>query len=302
MIYQDIAPAELDRLRTVRDLLRYAVSRLNEAQVVFGHGTQDAFDEAAYMVLHTLHLPMDRLDPFLDAGVLDSERNVLLKLLDDRIRRRIPAPYLTHQAWLQGRSFYVDERVIIPRSFIAELLNDGLGPWVEDPYRVEHVLDMCTGSGCLAILGALTFPYAKVDAVDLSPEALQVARRNVDDYGLQERISLHESNLFESLPGNRYNLILCNPPYVNARSMASLPPEFLHEPQMALAGGQDGMDLIRVLLTQAASFLEPDGILVLEIGHERGFFEIAFPELDPVWLSTSAGDDQVLMLRREQLA
>jgi ribosomal protein L3 glutamine methyltransferase len=297
-----LAPvAETAALRTVRDLLRYAVSRMNAAGVVFGHGTLDAYDEAAYIVLHTLHLPIDRLEPFLEAAVLDSERTQVLDLLQRRIDERLPAPYLTNEAWLHGRRFYVDQRVIVPRSFIAELLNDALSPWVEDPYQVEWVLDMCTGSGCLAIVAAETFPHAQVDAVDLSPDALEVARRNVDDYGLQERVMLHESNLFETLPPARYDVILCNPPYVNASSMAALPPEYLHEPDMALAGGADGMDLIRVLLDQAAAYLQPHGILVLEIGHERAFFEQAFPELEPVWLSTSAGDDQVLMLRQDQL-
>ena len=301
MPYQAVDPAELRSLRTVRDMLRYAVSRMNAAGVVFGHGTLDAFDEAAYMVLHSLHLPIDRLDPFIDAAVLDSERDAIVKLLDQRIEQRVPAPYLTHEAWLHGRSFYVDERVLIPRSFIAELLNDALSPWVEDPYQVEWVLDMCTGSGCLAIVAAETFPHAQVDAVDLSADALEVARRNVDDYGLQERVALHESNLFTDLPPAQYDVILCNPPYVNSASMAALPPEYLHEPQLALAGGTDGMDLVRVLLEQAAAYLAPNGILVLEIGHERAYFEQAFPHLDPIWLSTSAGDDQVLLLRQDQL-
>lgn len=301
MPYQAVDPAELRSLRTVRDMLRYAVSRMNAAGVVFGHGTLDAFDEAAYMVLHSLHLPIDRLDPFIDAAILDTERDAIVKLLDQRIEQRVPAPYLTHEAWLHGRSFYVDERVLIPRSFIAELLNDALAPWVEDPYQVEWVLDMCTGSGCLAIVAAETFPHAQVDAVDLSADALEVARRNVDDYGLQERVALHQSNLFADVPAAQYDVILCNPPYVNSASMATLPPEYLHEPQLALAGGADGMDLVRVLLEQAAAFLSPTGILVLEIGHERAYFEQAFPHLDPVWLSTSAGDDQVLLLRQDQL-
>jgi ribosomal protein L3 glutamine methyltransferase len=297
-----VAPSELLALRTVRDLLRYAVSRFNAAGLVFGHGTLDAFDEAAYLVLFALSLPIDRLEPFMEAAVLDTERAAVLDLIEQRIARRVPAPYLTHEAWLHGRRFYVDERVIVPRSFIGELFNDGLAPWVSDPYAVEWVLDMCTGSGCLAILAAETFPHAQVDAVDLSPDALAVARINVDDYGLQERVALYQSNLFERLPSVQYDLIVCNPPYVNAASMAALPPEFLHEPQMALAGGADGMDLIRVLLAHAADYLQPDGLLILEIGHERPYFEQAFPDLDPVWLSTSAGDDQVLLLRREQLA
>lgn len=293
--------ADFSSLRTLRDLIRYAVSRFNAAGIELGHGTLDIYDEAVYLVLHTLHLPIDRLEPFIDAAVLDTEREQVLEIIGRRIDERLPAPYLTNEAWLRGRRFYVDPRVIVPRSFIAELLDESLAPWVEDPYAVEWVLDMCTGSGCLAILAAETFPHAQVDAVDLSDDALAVARINVDDYGLQDRVALHRSNLFENVPPARYDLILCNPPYVNAASMAALPPEYLHEPQLALAGGTDGMDLIRPLLARAADFLQPDGMLVLELGHEKAYFEQAFPGLDPVWLSTSGGDEQVLLLRQDQL-
>jgi ribosomal protein L3 glutamine methyltransferase len=290
-----------DTLRTVRDLLRYAVSRFNEAGIALGHGTLDTYDEAAYLVLHTLHLPIDRLEPFLDAAVLDTERQAVLAIIERRVKERLPAPYLTNEAWMHGHRFYVDQRVIVPRSFIGELLETSLEPWVDDPFDVEWVLDMCTGSGCLAILAAQAFPHAQVDAVDLSADALEVARRNVDDYGLQDRVALHQSNLFEKLPSTQYDVIISNPPYVNADSMAALPPEYLAEPDMALAGGADGMDLIRPMLAQAANFLKPNGILVIELGHERDYFEQAFPDLDPVWLETSAGGDQVLLLRRDQL-
>lgn len=289
-------------LRTVRDLIRYAVSRFNAAGIALGHGTLDVYDEAVYLVLHTLHLPVDRLEPFVDAAVLDGEREAVLAIIDRRIDELLPAPYLTNEAWLRGRRFYVDERVIVPRSYIAELLDDGLAPWVDDPYAVEWALDMCTGSGCLAIAAAETFPHAQVDAVDISKDALDVARINVDDYGLQDRVALHQSNLFEALPPAQYDLILCNPPYVNTDSMNALPAEYRHEPSLALAGGADGMDLIRPLLAQAAEFLQPEGILVLELGHEKRYFEQAFPHLDPVWLSTSGGDDKVLLLRQDQLA
>lgn len=292
---------DLHNLRTVRDLIRYAVSRFNAAGIALGHGTLDVYDEAVYLVLHTLHLPIDRLEPFVDAAVLESERAAVLAIVDRRIDERLPAPYLTNEAWLRGRRFYVDERVIVPRSYIAELLDDGLAPWVDDPYAVEWALDMCTGSGCLAIAAAETFPHAQVDAVDISQDALDVARINVDDYGLQDRVALHQSNLFEKLPPAQYDLILCNPPYVNTDSMNALPAEYRHEPSLALAGGADGMDLIRPLLAQAADFLQPDGILVLELGHEKSYFEQAFPHLDPVWLSTSGGDDKVLLLRQDQL-
>ena len=288
-------------LLTLRDLIRYGVSRLNGAQVALGHGSDNAWDEAVYLTLHALHLPLDTLEPFLDARVLSEERNRVLELIDRRVTERLPAAYLTNEAWLRGHRFYVDQRVIVPRSPIAELLDEGLAPWVQDALAVENVLDMCTGSGCLAILSALAFPYAHVDAVDVSPDALEVARRNVDDYGLADRLDLHESNLFDSVPPCQYDVIICNPPYVNSGSMDALPQEYRHEPQLALAGGDDGMDLVRRILEAAPRFLKPEGVLVLEIGHERDFFEAAFPQLSPVWLDTEQASDQLLLLTREQL-
>ena len=288
-------------LLTVRDLVRYGVSRLNAAQVALGHGSDNAWDEAVYLVLHALHLPLDTLDPFLDARVLDSERAAVLDLIDRRVDERVPAAYLTHEAWLRGHRFYVDERVIVPRSPIAELLDEGLAPWVADPDNVEYVLDMCTGSGCLAILAALAFPNACVDAVDLSPDALEVARRNVDDYDLQDQLTLHRSNLFDALPARAYDVIVCNPPYVNQTSMDALPPEYRHEPQMALGGGNDGMDLVRRIIETAPHYLAPHGVLVLEIGHEYDNFVAAFPHLEPMWLETANTSDQILLLTREQL-
>ncbi|MHC0507050.1 50S ribosomal protein L3 N(5)-glutamine methyltransferase [Achromobacter aegrifaciens] len=289
-------------LLTLRDLIRYGVSRLNAAQVALGHGSDNAWDEAVYLTLHALHLPLDTLEPFLDARVLSEERNRVLELIDRRVTERLPAAYLTNEAWLRGHRFYVDQRVIVPRSPIAELLDQGLAPWVQDALAVENVLDMCTGSGCLAILSALAFPYAHVDAVDVSPDALEVARRNVDDYGLADRLDLHESYLFDSLPPRLYDVIICNPPYVNSGSMDVLPQEYRHEPQLALAGGDDGMDLVRRILEAAPRFLTPEGVLVLEIGHERDFFEAAFPQLSPVWLDTEEASDQLLLLTREQLS
>ncbi|MBD9475961.1 50S ribosomal protein L3 N(5)-glutamine methyltransferase [Achromobacter sp. ACM01] len=289
-------------LLTLRDLIRYGVSRLNAAQVALGHGSDNAWDEAVYLTLHALHLPLDTLEPFLDARMLSEERNRVLELIDRRVTERLPAAYLTNEAWLRGHRFYVDQRVIVPRSPIAELLDQGLAPWVQDALAVENVLDMCTGSGCLAILSALAFPYAHVDAVDVSPDALEVTRRNVDDYGLADRLDLHESNLFDSLPPRLYDVIICNPPYVNSGSMDVLPQEYRHEPQLALAGGDDGMDLVRRILEAAPRFLTPEGVLVLEIGHERDFFEAAFPQLSPVWLDTEEASDQLLLLTREQLS
>ncbi len=288
-------------LLTLRDLIRYGVSRLNAAEVALGHGSDNAWDEVVYLVLHALHLPLDTLEPFLDARVLSEERNRVLELIDRRVTERVPAAYLTNEAWLRGHRFYVDKRVIVPRSPIAELLDEGLSPWVQDAQAVDNVLDMCTGSGCLAILAAMAFPYAHVDAVDVSPDALDVARRNVDDYGLADRLALHQSNLFDSLPARQYDVIVCNPPYVNSGSMDALPQEYRHEPQLALAGGADGMDLVRRILEAAPRFLSENGVLVLEIGHERDFFEAAFPELSPVWLDTAEASDQLLLLTREQL-
>lgn len=288
-------------LLTLRDLIRYGVSRLNAAQVALGHGSDNAWDEAVYLVLHALHLPLDTLEPFLDARVLSEERNRVLELIDRRVTERVPAAYLTNEAWLRGHRFYVDKRVIVPRSPIAELLDEGLSPWVQDAQTVDNVLDMCTGSGCLAILSAMAFPYAHVDAVDVSSDALDVARRNVDDYGLTDRLELHQSNLFDSLPERQYDVIVCNPPYVNSGSMDALPQEYRHEPELALAGGADGMDLVRRILEAAPRFLSTNGVLVLEIGHERDFFEAAFPDLSPVWLDTAEASDQLLLLTREQL-
>ncbi len=294
-------PSARLELLTLRDLIRYGVSRLNAAGVALGHGSDNAWDEAVYLVLHALHLPLDTLEPFLDARVLDKERARVLDLIDRRVTERLPAAYLTNEAWLRGHRFYVDQRVIVPRSPIAELLDQGLAPWVADPAEVGRVLDMCTGSACLAILGALAFPHAQVDAVDVSSDALEVARRNVEDYGLEDRLALHQSNLFESLPAQRYDVIICNPPYVNSGSMDVLPEEYRHEPQLALAGGADGMDLVRRILETAPRYLSENGVLVLEIGHERPFFEAAFPELSPMWLDTEQASDQILLFTREQL-
>ena len=288
-------------LLTLRDLIRYGVSRLNAAQVALGHGSDNAWDETVYLVLHALHLPLDTLEPFLDARVLSEERNRVLELIDRRVTERVPAAYLTNEAWLRGHRFYVDARVIVPRSPIAELLDEGLSPWVQDAQAVDSVLDMCTGSGCLAILSALAFPYAQVGGGDVSPDALEVARRNVDDYGLGDRLALHQSDLFDSLPERQYDVIVCNPPYVNSGSMDVLPQEYRHEPHLALAGGADGMDLVRRILQAAPRYLSENGVLVLEIGHERDFFEAAFPELSPVWLDTEEASDQLLLLTREQL-
>ena len=286
---------------TVRDLLRFAVTRFNQAELSFGHVSANAYDEAAYLVLHTLHLPLDLLEPFLDARLTAAEIDAVLNVIERRASERVPAAYITQEAWMHGFRFHVDERVIVPRSFIGELLQDGLQPYVEDPEQVGAVLELCTGSGCLAILAAHAFPNADVDAVDLSKPALEVATRNVDDHGLDERIALFEGDLFAPLPERRYEVIIANPPYVNADSMASLPAEYKHEPEMALAGGADGMDIVRRIIVEARNWLTDDGILVVEIGNERANVEAAFGGLDLVWLSTSAGDDNVFLIQAADL-
>lgn len=287
---------------TLRDLLRYAVTRFNGAGLAFGHGSANAFDEAAYLVLHTLGLPLDKLDPFLDARLLPDEIEKVMQVIERRARDREPAAYITNEAWLGNYRFYVDSRAIVPRSFLAELIPEYFSPWIMDPDGVERVLDLCTGSGCLPIMLADVFPNARIDAVDISPDALEVARRNVADYGLQDRIRLIESDLYANLPQDGpYDLIVSNPPYVNSASMERLPQEYRHEPRIALAGGDDGMDLVRRIVAGAGERLTGNGLLVVEVGHERGHAEAAFPERELTWLSTSAGDDMVFLLTAEQL-
>lgn len=294
------AAAKTD-LHTVRDYIRYAVSRFNAAGLFFGHGSDNAWDEAVYLTLHTLHLPLDRLEPFLDARLLAHEREALLDIYNRRCQERLPAAYLTREAWLGEHRFYVDERVIVPRSFIAELLGDQLAPWVDNPWEVVSALDLCTGSGCLAILAALAFPEAEVDAVDLSPDALAVAERNVADYQLDDRVHLIRSDAFAQLQGKRYDLIISNPPYVDAEAVAALPPEYRHEPDMALGSGEDGLDFTRVILREAKKHLNPEGLLVVEIGHNRAALEEAFPDLPFTWLDTAAGGDYVFLLQAADL-
>ena len=288
-------------LHSVRDYLRFAVSRFNQAKLFFGHGSSDAYDEAAYLILHTLHLPLDRLEPFLDAHLTDGERAEVLNIIHRRVEHRIPAAYLTHQAFLGEFSFYVDERVIVPRSFISELLLEQLSPWIAEPEEINSVLDLCTGSGCLAILAAHAFPFSSVDAVDLSPAPLAVAERNVADYQLQDRVSLIESDMFAKLDGKQYDLIISNPPYVDAESVAALPQEYLHEPKLALGSGRDGLDATRLILKHAAQHLTENGILIVEIGHNRDVLEAAYPSLPFTWLDVSAGDEFVFMLHRNDL-
>lgn len=288
-------------LVTVRDWLRYAVTRFGEAGLAFGHGTTNAFDEAAYLLLHALHLPLDQLDPFLDARLTSAERQSIAQLLDRRIEHRVPAAYLTREAWLGEFRFYVDERVIVPRSFIAELVPDALAPFVGDAADVRAVLDLCTGSGCLAIVLAHAYPEADIDAADISSDALAVAQRNVADYGLADRINLIRSDLFANLAEKSYDLIISNPPYVTAMAMAELPAEYRHEPPIALAGGEDGLDPVRGIIEQAPRFLRSDGTLVVEIGHHRDAAESVFPRLPFVWLEAAGSSDSVFLLKRDDL-
>jgi ribosomal protein L3 glutamine methyltransferase len=287
-------------LRTVRDWLDVTVDRFVKAGLHFGHGSTNAHDEAAYLLLHTLKLPLDELDSVLGRRLTPAEIECLEGIARRRVGERVPAAYLTHEGWLGESRFYVDERVIVPRSYIAELLREELYPWVSHDQPVDKALDLCTGSGCLAILLALAFPYAEVDATELSAEALEVAARNVAEYGLFDRVHLTRGDLFAGLSG-RYDLIVSNPPYVSRESMENLPQEYQAEPQMALAGGEDGLDIVRRLLAQAGSHLNERGILVVEIGHNRETLERAYPTLPFTWLETSGGDGFVFLLRADEL-
>lgn len=289
-------------LRTVRDLIRWAVTRLSAARVAYGHGTSEAWDEATWLVLWSLRLPLDRLEPVLDARLLETEIAAAIDLVERRCKERIPAAYLTGEAWLRGVRFRADPRALVPRSLIAELLDtDALAPWIEDDIAVTRVLDLCTGGGSLAILAARRFPEASILATDLSADALALARENLALHGLAPRIELRQGDLWEAVQPPAFNLILCNPPYVNQTSMDALPDEYRAEPAGALGGGPDGMDLVKQILGQARAHLRPGGVMVLEIGHEAHGFEQAFPELEFVYLPTASGDDHVVLLERDAL-
>lgn len=287
-------------LLTVRDLLRFAVTRFNHAELTYGHGTTNAYDEAAYLILSTLKLPVDQLEPYLDARLLPEEIQDVLELIARRAEERVPVAYLTHEAWQGDFNFYVDERVLVPRSFIYELLGEPLAPWIEFPELVHRALDLCTGSGCLAIQMAHHYPDAEIDAVDISLDALEVAAINVENYGLDDRIHLIHTDMFEGLEGT-YDLIISNPPYVDAESVEELPAEYLHEPELALGSGEDGLDATREILRRAPEFLNEGGVLLVEIGHNRDMLEECFPNLPFVWLETSGGDGFVFLLTREDL-
>jgi ribosomal protein L3 glutamine methyltransferase len=293
-------------LFTVRDFVRYAVSCFERSEIYYGHGTFNAYDEAVFLVLEGLRLPIDQLDPFLDARLLPAERKRLAELITARVTTRKPTPYLVNRAYLQGVPFYVDERVIVPRSYIAELLTGDLvdedgGGLIPAPENVGRVLDLCTGSGCLAILAAHVFAYAEVDAVDLSKDALEVAKINVAETIHADRIHLHRGDLFAPLKGQTYDLIITNPPYVDAEDMTDMPKEYLHEPRMALAAGQDGLDIVRRIIAEAPRHMNPGAGMICEIGHGRPAFDAAYPDLDVLWLDTENSENEVFWVTREQL-
>ena len=291
-------PAQQD---TARQLIATAAKRFRSARLAYGHGTLNADDEAAWLTVHALGCAFEELQSRLDQPVPPAAHKKALQLFERRIAERIPAAYLTREAWLGEHRFYVDERVIVPRSYIAELLRNRLRPWLPQRQPPQTILDLCTGSGCLAIVAAHTYPEAQVDAVDLSTAALAVAKRNVREHELGDRVHLLRSDLFTALEGRRYDLILTNPPYVGVSAMRALPAEFRHEPVMALAGGRDGLDLVRRILDEAPAHLMPDGWLVMEVGHYRPRVERAFPRLPFIWAETSGGDDCVLLIQREVL-
>ena len=294
------------QLSTVRDFLRWALSEFRRAKIAHGHGTTSAMDEAAFLILETLNLPVDDINPWLDARLLGHERDTVADIIRARIETRKPAAYLVKRAYIHGVPFYVDERVIIPRSYIGELMFSGIfggeeTPLIEDVSQVTSVLDLCTGSGCLAILAAGIFPDAEIDAADFSPDALAVARINVEEHGLADRINLLEGDLFEAVNGATYDLIISNPPYVAAAEVNAFPPEYGHEPVMAHIGGEDGLDLVRRILDEAADHLNPGGGLLCEIGTGRELLVDLYPQLDFLWLDTEESQGEVFWITREQL-
>lgn len=295
-------PVQTDDLMTVRDWLRFGVTSFNQAGLSYGHGTATAFDEAAFLLLSALALPIDTLEPWLDCRLTGAERHAVADLFAQRVATRKPASYLVNAAYIQGRRFYVDERVIIPRSFIGELLCiDALAAAIDVPDEISSVLDLCTGSGCLAILAAEAFPAARIDAADLSVEALAVAARNVADYALDDRITLIPSDLFSAVSGRRYDLIISNPPYVTRAAVAAFPPEYRAEPVMAHVSGDNGLDHVRRILAEAAEHLNDSGTLVVEIGQGRNALEDAFPTLPFLWLDTETSQGEVFTLQRADL-
>jgi ribosomal protein L3 glutamine methyltransferase len=292
---------ETTELITIRDWIRFAVSQFEASDIFYGHGTDNAYDEAVWLVMSALHLPMDTLNNFLDARLIPTERKKLAGFIEQRITKHTPTAYLLKEAWLQGLKFYVDERVLIPRSFIAELLANSLSPWIEFPEMIESAADICTGSGCLGVLLASAFPNAAIDVIDISQDAIDVANINIANYGLEAQITAIKSDMFSALKGKKYDVIISNPPYVDAPSMAALPAEYRNEPQLALGSGVAGLDHTHTILREAANYLSDNGILIVEIGHNREALEAVYPNIIFNWLEVSSGNEFVFLLTRDQL-
>lgn len=287
-------------LFSIRDLIRYGVSRFNEAELWYGHGMSNALDEAVFIALSSLRLPLNIIESYFDSRLTFAEREQVLALYARRINERIPAAYLTNEAWFTGLKFYVNENVLVPRSPIAELIENRFEPWV-DPEQVESILDLCTGSGCIGIASAYAFEWAEVDVADISPEALDVARQNVKNHQFEDQVTVYESDLFSALEDRKYDIIVSNPPYVDAEDMSLLPDEFKSEPELGLTAGNDGLDLVKVILNQAANYMNPNGILVVEVGNSQHALEELLPEVDFYWLEFERGGDGVFLLTYEQL-
>lgn len=291
-----------ENLVTIRDWIRYAVSQFEASDIFYGHGADNSYDEAVWLIMSSLHLPMETLENFLGASITKVERKHLAYQIEQRVTKHTPTAYLVREAWLHDFKFYVDERVLIPRSFIAELLlDDSLTPWIEFPEMVQNAADICTGSGCLGILLAHTFPDAAIDVIDISPEAIAVSNINIANYDLSAQITAVQSDMFSALNGKTYDVMISNPPYVDAPSMAKLPHEYRNEPQLALGSGNDGLDHTHTILREAANYLSDEGVLIVEIGHNRDALLEVYPEVPFVWLDTSGGDQFVFLLTKAQL-
>ncbi|MBW0454302.1 MAG: 50S ribosomal protein L3 N(5)-glutamine methyltransferase [Candidatus Kinetoplastibacterium crithidii] len=288
----------ISELKPIKELINYATYCFDKENLFFGHGHDNSLDEAICIISNILKTTPDRIDNYLDSTLSTEKFNRFLEILEKRIKENIPAAYITNEAWLQGYNFYIDKRAIIPRSFISEILIHGVYPWIQKPENIKNILDLCTGSACLAIISSFIFPDAQILASDISDDALQIAKKNIDKYALQNRISIKKSNIFEKINNEKYDLIICNPPYVNKISMTNLPKEYKHEPEIALYGGNDGMDIINIIIDQYNEYLNHNGILLLEIGNEYKNFTQRFPDLHPIWLTTATTTNSVMLLQK----